>query len=835
MDALSTSTSIPFLAAWEFARVDAGRFSHPSELAQLHVQDWSAAQVPGTVASALRELGRFTFSAGDFDDSDYWFRCECHFPAAAQALHFDGLATLAEVFWNDILLLSSNNMFTQHRIDIAALEKKGVLSIRFCALNAALKQRKPRARWRTRLVAQQQIRWWRTSLLGRMPGWSPPVAAVGPYRPIRLEIQAPVVLRETDIRSRVEDGNGVVEVHLQMTVLASVSIGSVHLFVGDSRTPLMLTSDNAHHCIARGKLVLPQPALWWPHTHGEPHVYAAHLEILEAGNILRIDLGNIGFRTLQLDQSDGGFSISINGVAVFCRGACWTPLDVISLAGEESDLRATLQLARDAGMNMLRVVGTMLYESDAFYRLCDALGILVWQDFMFANMDYPVDDADFAATIQMEAAQFLRRIQRSPCIAVLCGNSEVEQQAAMLGVPRALWRNAFFDSTLPQLCSEIRPDAIYWPSSPAGGVMPFQVDTGVAHYFGVGAYLRPLDDARRAGVRFTSECLGFSHLPDASGMADLAPGDNAADSLWKQRIPHDNGAEWDFEDVRDHYLAQLYRVDPQALRQTDLPRYLALARVSTGEVMAQTLHEWRRGTSSCKGALIWLLRDLWPGAGWGLIDAAGKPKAAYYYVRRAMAALTVFIIDEGLNGLALHIVNDRPKPFSGTLSLQLFRKGETRIANGSSAIQVAAHSTIAIRADSLLEHFLDTSYAYRFGPPGHDVAIAEIRADDANETGAQAFHFPLGLRPTAQADLGLTAFCELQADGSYLLCLRSRKLAISVALNIAGYLPDDNYFHLAPGVEKFVRLQALADMPSTPPQGTAWALNAASAITIGTS
>jgi beta-mannosidase len=200
---------------------------------------------------------------------------------------------------------------------------------------------------------------------------------------------------------------------------------------------------------------------------------------------------------------------------VFLRGAVWTPIDIRALRAEPGVLRRALEAARDAGLNMLRVGGTMVYEQDEFYSACDELGILVWQDFMFANMDYPVGDAAFRAGIVAEARHQLQRVGGHACIAAYCGGSEVAQQAAMMGLPSGQWSNDFFDDELPRLCAEISPGVPYFPSTPWGGALPFHVGTGISHYYGVGAYRRPLADVRSAQVRFTTECLGFSNVPSA--------------------------------------------------------------------------------------------------------------------------------------------------------------------------------------------------------------------------------------------------------------------------------------------------------------------------------
>ena len=226
---------------------------------------------------------------------------------------------------------------------------------------------------------------------------------------------------------------------------------------------------------------MPHAERWWPHTHGRQPLYPVRLSIDVDGDAVSIDLGRVGFRTLEVDRgADGeGFGLVVNGVAVFCRGVCWTPLDLARLDADPADYRAALERLRDAGMNMLRVGGTMVYETDAFHDLCDELGILVWQDFMFANMDYPSSDETFERAVTLEARQLLRRFQGRPSIAVLCGSSEVEQQAAMLGLPAERWRNPLFDDLLPALVRSVAPDAAWLRSTPSGGTFPFHTDRGV--------------------------------------------------------------------------------------------------------------------------------------------------------------------------------------------------------------------------------------------------------------------------------------------------------------------------------------------------------------------
>jgi beta-mannosidase len=458
---------------------------------------------------------------------------------------------------------------------------------------------------------------------------------------------------------------------------------------------------------------------------------------------------------------------------------------------------------RDANMNMVRVGGTMLYEANAFYELCDELGIMVWQDFMFANFDYPIADEAFAASVREEATQFLRRTQASPSIAMLCGGSEVAQQAAMLGFKSDVWTGPLFDTLLPEVCSVVRPDVPYIKSSPFGGELPFIANTGVTHFYGVGAYMRPLEDARRAEVKFASECLAFSNVPEAITLDHHFPVPAVHHPLWKQRVPRDLQASWDFEDVREYYLQLLYKVDPMMLRRTDAARYLELSRAVTGEVMEYVFAEWRRKRSSCAGGLVWTYQDLLPGAGWGVVDSECEPKAAWYALRRAFRPVQVAMTDEGVNGIAIHVINDTAATRDVMLSLSCMRDANV-LMSAERVMQLPAHSADELSANDMLGSFFDVNYSYRFGPLAHDVTVATLQDAASNDLLATAFHFPQGYDLHAR---DLQWQVRVEQDGSeWYLFIKTASLAISVHVTDEKFRAEDNWFHLQANAERRVRL-----------------------------
>lgn len=866
-------------SGWAVLGTPAGSVVDPDQLradAEANVQAWTTAPADGTVASMLQSAQRWSLDgpARRFDAEDWWFRLRFDAPDpgadARQSLFFGGLATLAEVWLNGELLLRSNNMHLSHTCDDHLLRETGnELLMRFASLDAWLTQRRVRPRWRAPMVEHQQLRWARTTLLGRTPGWSPPAAAVGPWRDVALLETRRIAASQLRLATTLSGGRGTVSVDLVLMPLGpTVHIEEVHIEVERGgllqRSPLRpgkyqnhaRTKEDsapmpeqtqtptpaqgrpqapacawAHHYA--GALTIPDPDLWWPHTHGEPALYEARIVVRLEGQSEPhlIELGAIGLRTIELDTANAGFGLRVNGVPVFCRGACWTPLDAVSLRSDPVDCHAALERVRDAGLNLLRVGGTMVYEEAHFHASCDRLGILVWQDFMFANMDYPGGDPTFTASVELEVRQQLMLGQMHPSLAVLCGNSEVEQQAAMWGAAREAWAPPLFHRVIAAHCASLRPDVPYWPSSAHGGDFPHRNDTGTTSYYGVGAYLRPLIDARRSGVRFATECLAFANVPSDATLARIPSGTalHAHHAAWKQRSPRDLGAGWDFDDIRDHYLQLLYRVDATDLRRVDPERYLELSRASSAELMYATFAEWRRPGSTCRGGLVWFLRDLWAGAGWGLLDDRGLPKAAFHGVRNACAPLALFLSDEGTNGLDLHVVNEAAEPLAATIDVALYRDDGLQMESASQRHDIGARATLSLPVGGWFDRFIDISNAYRFGPADHALVVSTLR-DATGVQRAQAFHFCTGLPSTRERDIGLVGEARLRDDGSADVVLRTRGFAQSVHFQTPGFVAEDAYFHLAPGTERRVRLRP--ETPGSRPAlrgGCVLALNAASA------
>ena len=818
-------------AAWECSSAPAGSRSGPDMLEGADL-DWLTAPVPGTVAAALRDVGSSDPSPDRMDGQDWWYRCGFAGPSARDTgggwtLELDGLATLADVWLNGRHLLRSDSMFTAWRLPVDELADQNELVLRFGALAPVLAERRPRPRWKTKGVTNQNLRWIRTTLLGRQAGWASIPVPVGPWRPIRLRPAAPVVVEERRVRAscRYEPdgsttGTVTVDIVLSGTGLEGRDAPEAILEVAGQTVAVDVGRDPVGWRV-QGEMTLPGVERWWPHTHGAQHRYPVRMVV--GGN--EVDLGAVGFRTVVADRSDQGFQLVVNDLPVFCRGAGWFPIDPVSHQTTDEEFDATVASARAAGCNMLRIPGGTVYEQERFFDACDEAGILVWQDVMLGPVD-PPDDDGFVAAVSAEVSALLDVAAPHPSLAVLCGGEEIEEQPAMFGLSRDRWRTPLIHSVLPELVSREAPGLEFVSSSPSGGDLPFDTRAGVTHYYGVGVYLFPLDDLRRSAPRFITEGFAFSVPPERVTIDEEFGGDLGAhyESDWKRAIHRDAGSWFDLEDVRDHYVSSLFGVDTDGLWRTDQQRALDLGRAAMAEIMAAEIAEWRRHGSPCNGMLAIAFRDLRAGPGWGLVDSSGRPKAPWYALARGAAPIAVLTTDEGVNGLTVHLVNDTAEPVEAQLELGLHTAVHS-VEGVSRPVVVPARGGIEVRAESLFDGFRDLTYAYCFGPRGYELVTADL-VDPSGEILSRTGYLPGGPSRELDPDVGLQAEVEPVDGGGWLLRVSARRFAQYVQIDVPGYLPDDSWFHLPPGGSRTVLLRPEPGT-SQVPHGRVRALNSA--------
>lgn len=753
------------------------------------------ATVPGTVAGALCEAGWDTaaIEALDLDAHDWTFATTVDVPDVRVRLEFDAIATLHEVWVDGELRGAGESMFAPLVLDDIAVAGTMELELRCRSLTDHLSTRRARGRWRSSMVAQQGLRWVRTSMLGRAPVFSGVPPVIGPFRAVRC---VPVSRRpEVEVFGRWDDRARLL-VRGRVDPSATVEVRCAGV---DHR--VSVAADGS----VSADLTVDDVAPWWPHTHGEPALHPVTVRVDAA-----VIEAAVGFRSVEFVDR----TLSVNGVPVFCRGGCWVPLDPLTLQNDPAALRGALTAMRDAGLNTVRLTGTMVYEARDFFSLCDELGILVWQDLMLATLDPPTELNEL---IVGELATVLSAA--GPSLAVISGGSETAQQPTMLGLGVDL---PLLDAVLPAAVAESERGVAYVPSTPSGGDLATHVGSGVAHYFGVGGYLRPLSDIRSSAVRFAAECLAFSVPPERRAVDAMFGSASPAGHhpRWKAAVPRDRGSSWDFEDVRDHYVRELFGVEPSAVRRDDPERYLDHGRAAICEAVSAAYPYWRGARSGCGGALVLTLRDLEPGAGWGFSDSAGVPKAPWYALARASAPTAVLVTDEGMDGLRIEVVHDGPEAFDASIEVRGVTRTGSVAAEGVVAVRMSAHSSFVTTVDGVIGAFTDATHAHRFGARTYDAVTVRLVRDGT--VLAESVTLIGGPALPLQNSVGLSAVAVLH-DDSWSLEVSTEFAAQYVCVDVDGFAPADSWFHLAPGTTRSIALRPLVD--GATPRGHVRALN----------
>jgi beta-mannosidase len=768
-----------------------------------------------TVAAAWREWGlldlddRSTLERIDGQDHHWRAKLPEHLRAEAIAgrrvlLQLPGVATIAEIWLNGELLAESESMFQPLEVELTgALRGNDTLEVIIRSLTSFLDGTKwPRPRWKTRLVSDQRLRNVRTALVGRV-GWAPPTPVAGPYGGAHVHVLDGTEVHSSEVRTWLDGDAGVASflVRNGPNVRVGVEIGAVTKWLesvgGDQWT---------------GDVRIDGVSKWFPHTHGKPALFDVSLILAPKGSdeeIHRVACDPIGFRTITVDETHGGFEVAVNGTPVFCRGAVAMPFDVVGANPDHVSLRATLQTVRAAGMNMIRLGGTNWYESPELHRLCDELGILVWQDLPFASLDYP-STPEFQTAVQRELHHHIPRLRSHPSTAIICASSELEQQAAMMGIAPEVIALTPGQTWIRDFLTTLAPEIHYVASSPTGGHLPMRVDTGISHYFGVGAYQRELQDATLSGVRFASECLAFANIPGSSVLRDLGALES---EHWKARVPRDSGSDWDFDDVRDHYVCTLTSASID-LKLKDPERWFELSEVIPGEVMASTFRTWRSG-SVCHGGLVLSLNDVWASAGWGLFDSNGTAKASLQRLAHVLQPFALLAVDRGLNGLDLHLINETDVAVEGYLRVRAVDRVGRSILKGFESIRVGARSSVVVAAESVLGRFADPTYAYRFGAQPFDAVVALFSRekledddyDDLDSAYAYAMHV---ISPQWESDalteLSIAVSSVVAQPNGLRITMESSGINRFVAVSAEGATMSIGQLDLGPGQRKSVDL-----------------------------
>ena len=780
------------------------------------MNDWLDAKVPGCVHIDL-------MSNGLIDDPFYrdneskvqWigetgWEYEREFNITVKELawrHVElvckGLDTYANVYLNDSLVIVADNMFRDWYSDLRRYLRfgKNVIRIEFPSIVNENKSRYDRMRLKfpgdEKVVCRKaayQFGW----------DWSPALITCGIWRPIYIRFWDDAnVLGVRYIQKNLTDTMALItaEVTINSNLKDSVRVD----IYADSLQVIgeMIKTGKSAVTVFRKNFTIRNPRRWWPNGMGLPELYRMDHVVTLNGKIVGKGQQKIGLRTIALveekDSIGRSFYFRVNGIPVFIKGANYIPQDNFPARSSDSAYRALITDVKDANMNMLRVWGGGIYEKDIFYDLCDENGIMVWQDFMFACAMYP-GDKGFLNNVRVEAIQNIVRLRHHPCLALWCGNNEIDEGWKNWG-----WQKQYKYSKLDSmtvvgyyknLFNKIIPDNIakfdsarsYIPSSPRfGWGRKESMLQGDSHYWGVWWGKEPFGIYEEKVGRFMSE-YGFQGFPDLSTIDRFTlPEDRRLDSpVMKIHQKHPSGYE-----IIDEYLLRDYH------KPKDFESYAYVSQLLQAKGLKVAIEAHRRAKPVCMGTLFWQLNDCWPAVSWSARDYFGKKKALFYSVRKLYQTFLVSPVVEK-DRIRVYIVSDSIKAVKALLRIKLMdfsgkilseEKIQTLIPPGSSQVCF----------DTLLSSVVSVY------DPGSMVLKTEVIINKKEVSEGLLYFARDKELNLSKPEFSLRSF---QIKDGTRIEITSNTLAKDVFLSVPGSEGDfsDNYFDLLPGEKKIVTL-----------------------------
>jgi beta-mannosidase len=775
---------------------------------QAGTAQWLTASVPGGVHTDLLAIGRIPdpfFRDNELKvqwvaESDWEYRkfFRADPPALAEDTRFlvcDGLDTLAEVSLNGKLLGKADNQFRTWRWDATDGLRSGENEL-------AVVFRSPLAYIR----ARQEERPLQGG--GDIPGgpylrkspyhwgwdWGPKLPAIGIWQGIRLEGYSAARLEDVHVRQRHDAGKVRISVHATVqTYSETPSVLRVVLTAPDGSHS---ASEAAVACGATALSIdVENPRLWWPCGMGAQSLYRLEVTLEADGGVLDRRAFQLGLRTVDLKRSPDAwgesFTFVVNGVPLFAKGADWIPADSFTPRVSGARLRALLQSAADANMNMLRVWGGGTYGEERFYDLCDRLGLLIWQDFIFACGIYPDDDA-FAENVRREAVDNVRRLRHRASLALWCGNNEMEQGWAEWkwnkpGDPDNQRLKAGYDRIfhhlIPTVVAEEDPDRPYWPSSASSGepfVDPNGPSRGDMHYWGVWHGREPFTAYRAQFPRFASE-FGFQSLPPYKTVKSFtAPDDrNLTSYVMEHRQRSGPGNRVILSQMLDTFRMP-----------KDFPSLVYLSMILQAEGMRTAVEHWRRNRARVSGTIIWQLNDCWPSISWSSLDYYGRWKAAHYAARRFYAPLLLSVLDSG-DRREMHVTSDLAQAAEAEVRWRLETLAGKVLERGVEKVVAAPQADTAVRT---------MDFAGRIDDSNRRAAVlaCELRRDRKRISSCLSPFAPI--KHLALENPGLKVKVTGSKNG-LALDVSAERLALFVELALEGTdaVFSDNYFDLPAG------------------------------------
>ena len=585
-------------------------------------------------------------------------------------LQFDGLDTYATVFLNDQIILQANNMFRTWNIEVKKQLRKGNNSLKIIFLSAPKKgkelaQQLPYTLPEKERVfvrkAQYQFGW----------DWGPRFVTAGIWKKIQLHFSNKAYIEHCLIQQK------------EITKEKAELLFKTQIWC-DKKGKYLLKIDHQSKEIVVDKgrntvefpLTIEKPELWWCNGLGKPHLYHFSIQLTDSKKLLSEKKETIGLRNIEWvqepDHVGKSFYLKLNGIPVFMKGANYIPPHSFLPEVSTEDYTNLVVQAKNANMNMLRVWGGGVYADDAFYNACDANGILVWQDFMFACAMYPGDTA-FVNNVKAEITDNIIRLRNHPSIAIWCGNNENDEGWHNWGWQKQfnyskeeenqIWNNykKLFHELIPATLNETLGDHpfFYWPSSPSiGWGRKESLTQGDSHYWGVWWGKEPFEMYTQKVGRFMSE-YGFQGMPPLSTFKKFTSNLNWANPSIKAHQKHPTGYE-----TIDEYLVRDYK------KPITFEGYVYVSQLLQAEGMKTAIEAHRRAMPYCMGSLYWQFNDCWPVTSWSSIDFYGNWKAFHYQAKRSFEK-QILSFEEKNDIVDIFGINEDLSTFYGQLKIEL--------------------------------------------------------------------------------------------------------------------------------------------------------------------
>ena len=810
----------PLVAGWRFHQTGKDNWAPATVPGCVHTDLLASQQIP----DPLYRDNELKLQWIGHADWDYETTFEVT-PATLQRQHlelaFKGLDTYADVSLNGQAILHTDNMFREWRAEVKPQLKAGAnrLTIHFRSPLKEVADLPKKYGYNLFAINDEQA----MGIVGdgakgpvlspytrKAPyhygwDWGPRFIGAGIWQPVQLEAWDAAKITDFHVVQRQLSAQAA---QLSLVVAydgAAAASGPATLVLESTgpdgqpgpRLEQALTLQSGRHEVA-ADLNIANPKRWYPAGYGAQPLYTFRARLAQNGQSLDEARTRTGLRTVQLrrekDQYGKSFEFVVNGIPIFAKGVNWIPADIFQTRVTNPRYHQLLQAAKDCNMNMVRVWGGGIYENQYFYDTCDELGLLVWQDFLFACSFYPGDEA-FTTNVREEVTYQVRRLRDHPSIAIWVGNNENEVAWQQWGVPEKMgnhklevWSNylKLYRDLIPTVLTKEDPSRPYVSSSPSSDFedMAGSQTTGDMHYWDVWGGTAPISDYEKQVPRFMSE-YGFQSFPELKSVAQFTvPADHdIASPVMKE---HQRSAVGNPR--LQEYLLRDYK------QPKDFASFLYVSQVLQAQAIKLSAEHLRRSRPRTMGSMYWQLDDCWGVASWSSIDYYGRWKALQYYAKRFYAPVLVSPHEEG-DKVRFYVVSDRTSPTPASLQVRLLDLGGKVLFKQTAALQIEP-STSKVYLD------IPKSTLLKGHDAKHVVLSCELLADGQTlSTNTHYFALP---KEMALPKAAVTATWQPATDSTYRVTLKSNALAREVWLSLRegdGFF-EDNFFDLLPGQTK---------------------------------